>query len=302
MNYSSFLTWRFFSALSLMLVATSLQAGSLYKCQGKNGETAYTNRPENFSQCVTVANYVDAPAKAASASHASPVTKPHWEYQELSNGKAEIAPSTEQDSPQSDTPVETKKSVTNASSKVLRGSVYKVERSKGITEYTNVKPSTGQYNLLFTYIANCAACDTHSTINWDSTTLNLSAYQEEVSKAAAEFNVDESWLRAVIHAESAFNPYAVSRKGAQGLMQIMPATAQDLGVVDAFDPMQNIRGGAQYLATLLKNFNGDERLATAAYNAGESTVQKYSGVPPYDETRVYVERVATLHERYRKAM
>jgi len=84
-------------------------------------------------------------------------------------------------------------------------------------------------------------------------------------------------------------------------MQLMPGTANDLGVENPFDSTQNIRGGAHYLAQLLKQFNGDERLATAAYNAGPQNVQKYNGVPPFDETRVYVERVATLHQRYRDA-
>ncbi|MGB2788164.1 MAG: lytic transglycosylase domain-containing protein, partial [Dokdonella sp.] len=119
---------------------------------------------------------------------------------------------------------------------------------------------------------------------------------------ATDYGVDAALLRAVIHAESAFNPMAVSAKGAQGLMQLMPGTANDLGVADAFDAQQNIRGGAQYLAQMLREFDGDERLATAAYNAGPGAVQKYENVPPYAETQVYVERVATLKERYRKAL
>jgi soluble lytic murein transglycosylase-like protein len=101
-----------------------------------------------------------------------------------------------------------------------------------------------------------------------------------------------------MHAESAFNPNAISNAGAQGLMQLMPATASDVGVSNPFDAMQNIRGGARYLSLLLHQFNGDERLATAAYNAGPLNVEKYSGIPPFDETRVYVERVATLRRRY----
>ncbi|MBS0439928.1 MAG: lytic transglycosylase domain-containing protein, partial [Proteobacteria bacterium] len=80
-----------------------------------------------------------------------------------------------------------------------------------------------------------------------------------------------------------------------------PGTAADLGVGDPFDAGQNIRGGADYLAQLLKQFNGDEKLATAAYNAGPQNVAKYKGVPPFDETQLYVQRVATLHQRYRDA-
>jgi soluble lytic murein transglycosylase-like protein len=84
-------------------------------------------------------------------------------------------------------------------------------------------------------------------------------------------------------------------------MQLMPGTAGDLGVNDPFEPSQNIRGGAYYLANLLKNYAGDERRALAAYNAGPANVDKYGGVPPFDETRVYVDRVAVLRDRYKKA-
>lgn len=186
--------------------------------------------------------------------------------------------------------------------RVLRGAVYKVQRKDGITEYTNVKPAAGAFAVLFTYIATCIACDVHSKIDFARTALNLEAYRHEIATAAADFGVDRALLRAVIHAESAFNPLALSNKGAQGLMQLMPGTASDLGVTDAFDVSQNIRGGARYLAQLLQTFNGDAQLATAAYNAGPGAVQKYRGVPPYDETQVYVQRVATLRDRYQKAL
>ncbi|HEY6942913.1 lytic transglycosylase domain-containing protein [Dokdonella sp.] len=186
--------------------------------------------------------------------------------------------------------------------RVLRGAVYRVQRNNGITEYTNIKPSGGAFAVLFTYIATCVACDIHSKIDFARTALHLDAYKAEIAAAAAEFGLDSALLHAVIHAESAYNPMALSSKGAQGLMQLMPDTATDMGVADAFDASQNIRGGARYLAMLLKNFNGDARLATAAYNAGPGAVQKYRGVPPYDETQVYVDRVATLRDRYAKAL
>ena len=187
--------------------------------------------------------------------------------------------------------------------RTLRGAVYRVERKGGITEYTNIKPrGVSSFAVLFTYIATCVACDIHSSIDFARTALNLDAYKDEIALAAADYGVETSLLRAVIHAESAFNPMALSNKGAQGLMQLMPGTAGDLGVTDAFDATQNIRGGARYLAQLLKSFNGDAQLATAAYNAGPGAVQKYGGIPPYDETQVYVQRVATLRDRYAKAL
>ena len=192
---------------------------------------------------------------------------------------------------------------TIAPPKVLRGAVYRVARADGITEYTNVKPAKGSaFAVLFTYIATCVACDVHSKIDFAKTALNIEAFRDEIATAASATGVDVALLRAVIHAESAFNPMAVSNKGAQGLMQLMPGTAGDLGVTDAFDVSQNIAGGAKYLAQLLKDFNGNTQLATAAYNAGEGAVQKYGGVPPYDETQVYVQRVEQLRDRYQKAL
>ncbi len=186
--------------------------------------------------------------------------------------------------------------------RVVRGAVYRVARGNGITEYTNVKPLAAVFDVLFTYIATCAACDVHSTVDWLRTPLRLDAYRNEIASAAMDTGVDASLLRAVIHAESAFNPFAVSIKGAQGLMQLMPGTASDLGVSDAFDVGQNIEAGARYLKQLLSTFNGNEEFATAAYNAGPGAVRKYGGIPPYDETKVYVQRVAALHDRYRKAL
>ncbi len=195
--------------------------------------------------------------------------------------------------------------VANAGNQVLRGAVYRVVRADGSVEYTNVRPARGKgraVTMLFSYISTCAACNLHSTIRWSSVALNLDAYSDTIRAASIEYGVDEAFLRAVIHAESAFNPRALSVKGAQGLMQLMPATASDMGVLDAFDSDQNIRGGARYLSLLLHNFNGNERLAAAAYNAGPGAVQRYQGVPPYAETRVYVERVETLRKRYGAAI
>lgn len=188
---------------------------------------------------------------------------------------------------------------------MLRGAVYRVVRGDGSVEYTNLRPAGQQgraVTMLFTYIATCVACNLHSNIRWDSVALNLSSYADVIELASRESGVDEAFLRAIIHAESAFNPRAMSIKGAQGLMQLMPGTALDMGVRDAFDTAQNIRGGARYLGLLLRTFNGNEQLAAAAYNAGPGAVQRYNGVPPFAETRVYVERVGTLRKRYGQAI
>jgi soluble lytic murein transglycosylase-like protein len=122
-------------------------------------------------------------------------------------------------------------------------------------------------------------------------------YAEEIDRASFDHDVDPALVRAVIHAESAFNPYAVSPKGARGLMQLMPATARWLGVKNSFSPESNIRGGTKYLAQLLKRFR-NEAHAIAAYNAGEVPVNRYNGVPPYSETREYVRRVLSLKKQY----
>ncbi len=117
-----------------------------------------------------------------------------------------------------------------------------------------------------------------------------------VEAAATGHGLDPRLLTAIIQVESAFNPGATSRRGAQGLMQLMPATAVGYAVRDAYDPEENIRGGAHYLRHLLDLFAGNLPLALAAYNAGEAAVQRFGGIPPFAETREYVRRVLT---RYR---
>jgi soluble lytic murein transglycosylase-like protein len=238
-----------------------------------------------------IAPQASAPAAPAAAAFAATpairAPKGTWDYRESASTDLATAPAPEQPK----------------GSRVLRGAVYRITRADGGVEYTNIPQAGnaekgGSIKMLFTYIATCAACDVHSKIDWNSVALNISSYGDAISSASSEFGVDEALLRAIIHAESAFNPRALSVAGAQGLMQLIPGTARDMGVLDAFDANQNIRGGARYLALLLKNFNGNERLAAAAYNAGPGAVQKYNGVPPYDETQVYVERVGVLRQRY----
>ena len=186
-------------------------------------------------------------------------------------------------------------------SPALRGAVYRVRRADGSLEYTNLAPATaggGQVVRLFTYLITCMACNLHSPIHWQTVPLQWAAYAGAIEDAGRRFGVDQALLRAVIHAESAFNARAISLKGAQGLMQLMPGTASEMGVRDAFDPGQNIAGGARYLAGLLQQFHGDIRRVAAAYDAGAGAVIRYGGVPPYAETQVYVQRVELLFHRY----
>ncbi|HET7359864.1 MAG TPA: lytic transglycosylase domain-containing protein [Rhodanobacteraceae bacterium] len=258
--------------LGLLAWARPGHAEGLYRCAGSSGETVFTSSAEGYHGCKALDVAGQRPISSISATRtvASAVQPP-------ATGRA----------------------------RVLKGAVYRVKRADGSIEYTNVRPAGGRGHattMLFTYIDTCAACNLHSPVDWTHVRLNLTAYADEVRSAAAEYHVDPALLRAVIHAESAFNPRAMSAKGAQGLMQLMPDTAGELGVHDAFDATQNIRGGAQYLAQLLKDFGGDAKLAAAAYNAGPAAVQKYDGVPPYAETQVYVDRVATLKRRYAAAL
>jgi soluble lytic murein transglycosylase-like protein len=125
----------------------------------------------------------------------------------------------------------------------------------------------------------------------------------DLFRAAAKANrIDDAWLRAIAHAESDLQAEAVSRKGAQGIMQLLPKTAAEYGVKDSFVPSQAIPAGARVLHDLLRRYKGDRTLATAAYNAGIGTVAKYGGVPPYAETLAYVAKVDALYERYKVAL
>ena len=121
-------------------------------------------------------------------------------------------------------------------------------------------------------------------------------FEPLIARYAAERDVRPDLVRAVIQAESAFNPSALSHKGAIGLMQLMPATAAELGVTDPYDPAQNIRGGVTYLRQLLDQFDGNEELALAAYNAGPGAVNRYGAVPPFRETRDYIKRIKSNSE------
>ncbi len=173
---------------------------------------------------------------------------------------------------------------------------------KGVRQYVSRRPVgiPERVDVLEVYyIKGCYLCMAPKDFNVATLHLDTRSYQREIEAASKLYGVDRSLVRAVIHAESAFQPNAISIAGAQGLMQLMPDTAVRFNVTNPFDARQNIRGGVRYLAWLLKHFNGNQTLALAGYNAGEASVEEYNGVPPYAETRFYVSRVQSLTERYR---
>ena len=123
-----------------------------------------------------------------------------------------------------------------------------------------------------------------------------------ILQVASKHQVDPALVKAIIKAESGYNPQAISRKGAKGLMQLMPNTAKSLGVEDVFNPEENINAGVKYFKVLLDRFNGDIAFALAAYNAGSRRVKKYQGVPPIPATQYYVKIVFKYYEHYKKKM
>jgi soluble lytic murein transglycosylase-like protein len=160
----------------------------------------------------------------------------------------------------------------------------------GVTHYTNA-PTDPRYRRV------PAAARSGTAAGWLRIPPDTaSRYDDVVQEVALRYGLSPGLVRAVIRVESGFNPRAVSRKGAQGLMQLMPRTASSLGVRDTFDPRQNIEGGVRLLRYLMDRYPGSAALALAAYNAGEAAVDHYRGVPPYPETRNYVRRVLALEE------
>lgn len=178
--------------------------------------------------------------------------------------------------------------------------VYKFIDENGIVNYTNIEPpkNVDYATMKFPCYASDPSC---RNIKWEEVPLNTRAFASQIRSAANYNAVEESLIRAIIHAESAYRPDAVSPKGAQGLMQLMPDTQVKLNVRNPFDPAHNIAGGTRHLSHLLREFGGNVTLTAAAYNAGSGAVHRYGGIPPYAETREYVRRVRILYHRYQGA-
>ena len=163
---------------------------------------------------------------------------------------------------------------------------YRLTDEEGVTHFTNA-PTDPRYRSM--------AGMSGTGAGWLRLPPSVQArFTEEIKAVAARHGVSASLVESVIRVESAFNPSAISPKGAQGLMQLMPQTASSLGVRNAFDPKQNIEGGVRHLRYLIDRYPGNLSLAIAAYNAGEGAVDRHRGIPPYAETQEYVRRVLQL--------
>lgn len=160
----------------------------------------------------------------------------------------------------------------------------------------------GEVRVPSEWVANIVPNEIVVTQGTDPEDVRLLPHLESViAPAASKYSLDPNLVAAVIWAESSGDPNAISKKGARGLMQLMPATARELGVGNVLDPGQNVEGGSHYLRKMLDDHDGDLTLALAAYNAGPDAVRKYGGVPPYRETQDYVGRVMRVYERAREA-
>jgi soluble lytic murein transglycosylase-like protein len=168
--------------------------------------------------------------------------------------------------------------------------IYKYVDEEGVIHFTNV-PTDGKFKLFYR----------EKPVHFQSELgLQIEKYDHLIFKASEKYNVNYNLIKAVIKAESNFNPQAVSRAGARGLMQLMPKTAYAYQVQDSFEPESNIEAGVRYLRYLLNLFQGNLHLALAGYNAGENAVIKNKGIPPYPETRTYVQRVLRFYQEYGK--
>ena len=164
-----------------------------------------------------------------------------------------------------------------------------------LSSYNNYHPSDN-------YLTYSTAVLEEQVIPEESADKPSYRFHTIIQEASNRYQVDPALIRAIIMAESSCNPRAISKKGARGLMQLMPSTAKALGVEDSFNPEHNIHGGVKYFKQLLDRFDGDTQMALAAYNAGSRKVRQYNGVPPFKATRYYIKRVFSYYTRYKAEM
>ena len=284
-------------------------AGTIYRCDGADGVTSYVSKRIPGATCAVATTY--QPSRPSRPSR--PATSPGAVGAVRASTAVEGSPASvgapatfmgQGGAAAGQVDVPSAPSASGASRRLVQGQVYSYIKD-GVRHYTSRRPTGGGASAVrtirYSFFETCYACGSPG-LDFSNVRLNTTAFDAEVKAAAVEYGVEEAVIRAIMHAESAFNPNALSRVGAQGLMQLMPATADRFGVANPFDPAQNIRGGVQYLAWLLKRFNGDLTLAAAGYNAGEGAVDHHKGVPPYSETQRYVERVGILAQRYRSQL
>ncbi|GFE61187.1 lytic transglycosylase domain-containing protein [Geobacter sp. AOG2] len=176
----------------------------------------------------------------------------------------------------------------------VHADIYRYEDSEGIVHFTDA-PTDKRFKIFMRDLKKDRQLRTRLKF---AASVNPAEYDQIIKTCSDKYGVSQCLIKAVIHAESGYNPNAVSRKGASGLMQLMPGTARSLKVSNSFDPKDNVEGGVKYLRFLLDTFRGDVSLAVAAYNAGLNKVAKFGGIPPYAETRTYVNRVLSYMQSY----
>ncbi len=174
--------------------------------------------------------------------------------------------------------------------------IYKYVESDGTIVYTNVPPSGKKAKRLRGTFHQAPSASEPAAAK----PISVAQYDALIRAAAIRYRIPENLVRAVMHAESNFDPHAVSPRGASGLMQLMPETAQEMYVKDIFDVQQNIDGGARYLRVLANQFDGDMVKMLAAYNAGPDALKKFGGPPPFEETQAYVRKVLQLYFQYKE--
>jgi len=173
--------------------------------------------------------------------------------------------------------------------------IYRYVDERGVIHFTNC-PRDPKFKLYIRESKDDVGDKNHSSVSYIK---DSNQYDSLISEFSKKYEVDFALVKAIIRAESGFNPFAVSRKGARGLMQLMPETALRMNVSNIFNPKENIEGGVRYFKYLLSLFNNDLQLSLAAYNAGENIVGELRSIPPYRETIDYVKRVMNYYQSYR---